>query len=725
MAKRVYLFEMDSVRGTDEEIITAQKTLYDEIVKNGNVVALTYNQIVDSRGFFSLFSNAQYQENILALFKGGYLQISQFGDVRTVVQYLIGAMEQEKEFIFSALPIKYTQKHLMALVRRSLIYSDLSELAAYLPGAGRTDKEREALFEESDGASLMSAKEQEAVLFNLYGLLETVQKISIMDAVYIPPRDPKEYENLHMSDFLMAALKFEMPEDELWQKAVQIISSLDCLGSDNRSVYLRRIKAAHDACPQADPEPYQYAEAIVNLCVNYAYEVSIADVSKHYDPEEFLKEGASSISFKSDFMSRLAQSWDGAKRAQDRFLQPEKNEFVPFSDFSSLPDLSLALRCTEYVPADGKTAALQRISGYEKGLEKDRKERKRKLLLAAASKFAYALLCLIIVCVFSMALDLFQDALGISLLAGGAFAGILEYLIFLFLAELVTWVISRITRGRIDSLSESLGQMFRYLRDFFRILKGSSAAYKNEGVAGMDLSERRSATAAIDHIVSGSLKKYRKLRSEPSLRGLFADPDAEEYPLADTRSDDVIKKLIRTEEASGVKFGVVFQSRYHLMISDPVRGKDGEYFPYERVVSANECPGAVVLACIGEKFLLIEQFRHALRTQQYAFVRGFAEKGETPKECAAREIEEELGGACVKSLSYLGQCAPDSGLTSSVCDIFLAQVESFKGAPRHEGISKYLTLSACELEEWIAKGRINDGFTLAAYAVYCAKNASA
>ena len=67
MAKRVYLFEMDSVRGTDEEIITAQKTLYDEIVKNGNVVALTYNQIVDSRGFFSLFSNAQYQENILAL----------------------------------------------------------------------------------------------------------------------------------------------------------------------------------------------------------------------------------------------------------------------------------------------------------------------------------------------------------------------------------------------------------------------------------------------------------------------------------------------------------------------------------------------------------------------------------------------------------------------------------------------------------------------------------
>lgn len=47
MREYVYLFELDSVRKTDEEIIAGQKALYNEIVNNGNIVVLTYNQLVD------------------------------------------------------------------------------------------------------------------------------------------------------------------------------------------------------------------------------------------------------------------------------------------------------------------------------------------------------------------------------------------------------------------------------------------------------------------------------------------------------------------------------------------------------------------------------------------------------------------------------------------------------------------------------------------------------
>lgn len=53
--KNVYLFELDSVRKTDEEIEIAQNALLDEIVLNGNVVVMTYNQLVDSRGFSACF----------------------------------------------------------------------------------------------------------------------------------------------------------------------------------------------------------------------------------------------------------------------------------------------------------------------------------------------------------------------------------------------------------------------------------------------------------------------------------------------------------------------------------------------------------------------------------------------------------------------------------------------------------------------------------------------
>ena len=47
--KNVYLFELDSVRKTDEEIEIAQNALLDEIVLNGNVVVMTYNQLVDMK----------------------------------------------------------------------------------------------------------------------------------------------------------------------------------------------------------------------------------------------------------------------------------------------------------------------------------------------------------------------------------------------------------------------------------------------------------------------------------------------------------------------------------------------------------------------------------------------------------------------------------------------------------------------------------------------------
>ncbi len=39
--KYVYLFELDSVRKTDEDIIEGQKTIYNEIVQQGNIVGMS------------------------------------------------------------------------------------------------------------------------------------------------------------------------------------------------------------------------------------------------------------------------------------------------------------------------------------------------------------------------------------------------------------------------------------------------------------------------------------------------------------------------------------------------------------------------------------------------------------------------------------------------------------------------------------------------------------
>ena len=113
MREYVYLFELDSVRKTDEEIIAGQKALYNEIVNNGNIVVLTYNQLVDS----SLLKDSEYQKYFIKLFENGAIRISQYGDIRSLSQYLINSVESEKQFIYSALPVKSSQRRLLSLIK--------------------------------------------------------------------------------------------------------------------------------------------------------------------------------------------------------------------------------------------------------------------------------------------------------------------------------------------------------------------------------------------------------------------------------------------------------------------------------------------------------------------------------------------------------------------------------------------------------------------------------
>ena len=74
--------------------------------------------------------NEKYQKNLIKLFENGAIRISQFGDIRSLSQYLINSVSADKEFIYSALPVKYSQKHILALIKRK-VYVYLIEVDAY------------------------------------------------------------------------------------------------------------------------------------------------------------------------------------------------------------------------------------------------------------------------------------------------------------------------------------------------------------------------------------------------------------------------------------------------------------------------------------------------------------------------------------------------------------------------------------------------------------------
>lgn len=170
---------------------------------------------------------------------------------------------------------------------------------------------------------------------------------------------------------------------------------------------------------------------------------------------------------------------------------------------------------------------------------------------------------------------------------------------------------------------------------------------------------------------------------------------------------------------TGRTIGVVYESPYRLMVVDLVRGPEG-LFAYERVLPAAQGAAIVAVPMWKGNFVLLEQFRHALRDVQTAFPRGFGENGLSAEENAQKEVWEELH-AQVLEQRPLGKIVADSGMTGGETHAILCRITKPELPLGYEGIYGMVCLSQEELEREIACGHINDGFTLSAYALYRAK----
>lgn len=129
----VYLFELDSVRNSAEEIKIGQQALFEEIVINGNQVAISFNQLTDSESFLKMIEDENTYQDIISLFRCGALKVSRYGKFRTASQYIQNAIEKcvkenNDAFLFSGLPVKCTDKELLIEIKETLVYADLTRL---------------------------------------------------------------------------------------------------------------------------------------------------------------------------------------------------------------------------------------------------------------------------------------------------------------------------------------------------------------------------------------------------------------------------------------------------------------------------------------------------------------------------------------------------------------------------------------------------------------------
>ena len=125
-------------------------------------------------------------------------------------------------------------------------------------------------------------------------------------------------------------------------------------------------------------------------------------------------------------------------------------------------------------------------------------------------------------------------------------------------------------------------------------------------------------------------------------------------------------------------------------------------------------PGAAAVVPLKENgtVVLIKQFRHAAGGFIYEIPAGKLHPGEDPKNCAARELEEEIGYQAGK-LDLLSSIFTAPGFTDEVIHIYKA-TELAKGRQNldRDEVLEIVEVSLQEAIDMIRVGRIRDAKTM-------------
>lgn len=160
-------------------------------------------------------------------------------------------------------------------------------------------------------------------------------------------------------------------------------------------------------------------------------------------------------------------------------------------------------------------------------------------------------------------------------------------------------------------------------------------------------------------------------------------------------------KIREIEEITGREVGIIYQDKYWTWLNDPVQFPNGVYGVYGRMIWTHALKGptgvAVLPVLSDGRLVLNRMFRHATRSWELELPRGGVDEGETLVEAAIRETKEETG-LVIDEVVYLGNMAPDSGMTSAIVPIYLAKVRS-RGESKPEDSEAIAGIHAFTIEE--------------------------
>lgn len=161
----------------------------------------------------------------------------------------------------------------------------------------------------------------------------------------------------------------------------------------------------------------------------------------------------------------------------------------------------------------------------------------------------------------------------------------------------------------------------------------------------------------------------------------------------------------------------VFDGRIVKVDLDTVRAPDGTEMRLEMVRHHGAAAIVPLLSDAGAEdpsILLIKQYRYATNGSIWEIPAGLIDPGESPAECARRELREEVGAEAAE-LDYLTTIYTTPGFTDERIHIFLATGLTV-GATHHEA-DEFIEVKALPLSrilEMIRDSELVDGKSVAA-----------
>ena len=349
----VFLPEPDSVRRSAREIELGQWAIFTEIVRNGHVVVLSFNQVADSYTLMNMLLDDRSRDAVLQLFRLGWLQVNAFGSYYTLADYISSVTtkkpEEKETFLFSWLPVQQGETFLLGLIRKAVTSSNTAMFPQQAHPAPRDlwilNAEIEPLLAASNALTPQEKEVLQALkkeiqedyarrMSDIGKFISIIVQLSATGPAIHPKKDQTDIRydylallhailwmpNIHWCacglDPKLAPL-VEQARDQL-RRLASTPEGRKLHNRNNRSDWSYKLKAfsAGQTSPQRDA--LQMANALIDLCYHYASEESVLHVLKHFDDSGLLPLPALNQPH-----SRAAAKWLRHINARRLFQRPD------------------------------------------------------------------------------------------------------------------------------------------------------------------------------------------------------------------------------------------------------------------------------------------------------------------------------------------------------------------------------------------------------------------